>query len=182
MFCRLAQLTFGCCNTLKMSEKSILMFRKKGLVLIMPNLIERTLCKCPRIELRAWTDDMMEHARIWFDHTVCDLNTDAFRRFASDSFILTGGEIDVDLTALRSGRIEFWNNPTVHARVCDSQELPEPTDPLPPYNTTPDVMRTEIEVIDSCVDLLRKTCAQSGVFDPDLYPNNDSTRKNASER
>lgn len=101
---------------------------------------------------------MMEHARIWFDHTVCDLNTDVFRRYASDAFLLSGGRIDVDLTALRSGRIELWLNPAMNDRA------------------------TEIKVIDECVDMLRKTCAQSGVFDPDLYPNNDSIRKNASER
>lgn len=180
MFCCLAQLTFGCSGLSKNAEKSILMFRK---VWCFMTDLNRTLCLTPRIELRAPKDTMSEHVWIWFDHTVCDLSTSAFQRLASDTFTSSEGRTVIDLSGLKYGRIDFWSNPALACDADDDDFRMLSVACFPPAVESPDgVVWTGVPAIDECLELLRKTCAQSGVFDPDLYPNNDSIRKNASER
>lgn len=144
----------------------------------MNGLFKRILCTTPRIELHALKDEAAEHAWLWFDHTICDLNTSAFQRLASNLFALSGGCMIVDLRKLKCGRIDFWANPA--ASSSDFGAILHYNYPSIPELDR--VTHTHIEAIDNCVELLRQTCTRSKAFNPDLYPEEDMIRKNASER
>lgn len=144
----------------------------------MNGLFKRLLCTTPRIELHALKDEAAEHAWLWFDHTICDLNTSAFQRLASNLFTLSGGCVIVDLRKLKYGRVDFWANPAVRIDNFGAILCYNYSSMLERDRATP----THVEAIDNCVELLRQTCTRSKAFNPNLYPKEDMIRKNASER